>query len=360
MSKLTDGFFRGAVDRIKTLQRSDGAIPWYAGGVVDPWNHLEAVMGLNLCGEAEAVSKGFEFLINTQLPDGSWWGRLGSAVPIDDTLQNFSSDGMDTGEQIRETNFTAYVATAVWHDYLLHNNMNFIHRLWPVVTRALDFVCRHQTPHGDIVWISHAPTGDSDPIDPEILEQTDSLLTGNSSLFKSLSCGLKLAELMNESKSDWVNAHRLLGQALRDKPHRFQRQTGSDMKFSMDWYYPCLSGALSKKDSLDRLQARWDEFVVEGHGCRCVSHEPWVTVAETAELILTLKSLSMDDRAAEMLGWLDRQRDENGAYWIGFEYESKVFWPVEKPPWTAGAVILATDCVNDLSPASHLFLHQGL
>ena len=53
-------------------------------------------------------------------------------------------------------------------------------------------------------------------------------------------------------------------------------------------------------------------------------------MAETAELILTLKAVGMDDRAAEMLGWLDRQRDEQGAYWIGYEYDSEVFWPVGK------------------------------
>ena len=245
--KLTDGFFNGAVDRIKTLQRTDGAIPWYAGGVVDPWNHLEAVMGLNLCGETEAVRSGFAFLMDTQLEDGSWWGQLGSAVPIDDTLQNFSADGMDTGEQIRETNFTAYIATAVWHDYLLHQNMEFVETIWPAVVKALDFVCRHQTPHGDIIWLAHTQTSDKSIIPAETLEATDSLLTGNSSLYKSLACGLNLAALMNAPKPAWENVHHQLGQALRDKPHRFQRITASATKFSMDWYYPCLSGALTKQ-----------------------------------------------------------------------------------------------------------------
>ena len=38
-----------------------------------------------------------------------------------------------------------------------------------------------------------------------------------------------------------------------------------------------------------RLAARWNDFVMDGFGCRCVEDEPWVTVAETAELIHGIK-----------------------------------------------------------------------
>ncbi len=359
-NKLTNGYFNGAVARIRALQKKDGAIPWYEGGVVDPWNHLESVMGLNLCGEAEAVMLGFNFLFNTQLQDGSWWGQLGSAVPIDDELQNFSARGMDTGEKIRETNFTAYIATAIWHDYLLHQNIAFTTRAWPIVCKALDFVVRHQTMHGDIVWISHSDIADTSAIRSSTLEQTDALLTGNSSIFKSLACGLKLAKLMNDPQPSWEKAYFAVQKVLQDKFERFNRITKTDTLFSMDWYYPSLSGALTIGAASERLMARWDVFVVEGLGCRCVAHEPWVTVAETAELVLALNAIGKKEKAREILGWLERQRDEAGAYWIGYEYESQVFWPIEKPPWTAGAVILATDAVEELSPAHRLFVYDDM
>ena len=119
----------------------------------------------------------------------------------------------------------------------------------------------------------------------------------------------------------------------------------------MDWYYPVLSGALSDAQASERLATRWDDFVIEGFGCRCVDDAPWVTVAETAELIMALKAHGRDDQAEDMLGWLAQFRDENGAYWMGMQIEEKVFWPMERPAWTAGAVILATDAVHQITPA---------
>jgi hypothetical protein len=103
-----------------------------------------------------------------------------------------------------------------------------------------------------------------------------------------------------------------------------------------------------------RLAARWDDFVIDGFGCRCVVDEPWVTVAETAELIMALVAHGQHEKAAEMLGWLAQFRDENGAYWMGMQVEQKAFWPVERPAWTAGAVILAHDAVLRLTPAHHV------
>ena len=53
-----------------------------------------------------------------------------------------------------------------------------------------------------------------------------------------------------------------------------------------------------------------------------------------------------------MLGWLAQFRDESGAYWMGMQVEDQVFWPVERPAWTSGAVILAHDAVLHLTAAS--------
>ena len=55
MSVLTDGYFDGARAVILDLQNPDGSIPWFKNGVIDPWNHLEAAMGLNLIGERAAA-----------------------------------------------------------------------------------------------------------------------------------------------------------------------------------------------------------------------------------------------------------------------------------------------------------------
>ena len=47
--KLNNGYFDGAIAHICDIQTHQGAIAWFENGVIDPWNHLEAVMGLNLC-----------------------------------------------------------------------------------------------------------------------------------------------------------------------------------------------------------------------------------------------------------------------------------------------------------------------
>ena len=64
------------------------------------------------------------------------------------------------------------------------------------------------------------------------------------------------------------------------------------------------------------------------------------------------------EQAATHLGWLDRFRDADGAYWMGMQVEEETFWPVEQPAWTAGAVLLAHDAVHQMTPAHGLFIEN--
>ena len=56
--------------------------------------------------------------------------------------------------------------------------------------------------------------------------------------------------------------------------------------------------------------------------------------------------------ASRLLDWQSAQRDADGAYWMGWQFEEAIFWPQEKPSWTQAAVILATDALNAVTPAS--------
>jgi hypothetical protein len=345
MTQLGDAdlkdYFRGARDTILAVQNHDGSIPWFKNGVIDPWNHLEAAMGLSLIGARDAGEHAIAFLRNSQLEDGSWWGQLGSAVPIDEELHQFTMQGVEEGHKIRDTNFIAYIATAIWHHYCLHDDMDYAAANWPMVKAAMDFVIALQSPDGDIRWT--AP----DPQTPE----NDALVTGNSSIHKSLICAEKLAAALGEDGGPYQAAREKLAAALAHKPHRFDRTWAPKTRYSMDWYYPVLSGALGHEQEKARLAARWDDFVIDGFGCRCVADEPWVTTAESAELVMALMAHGDKARAEEHLSWLAQFRDENGAYWMGMQVEQHAFWPVERPAWTAGAVILAHDAVHQLSPA---------
>jgi hypothetical protein len=342
---IPSGYFDGAIARILDVQSEDGRIAWFKNGAFDPWNHLEAAMGLNIGGATEGADKAYKFLFDTQLEDGSWWGQLGSDVPIDDVQQNFSRQPLDTIRKTRDTNFIAYIATACWHYYLIRRDPAFLREAFPVVQKAINFVLDLQSPEGDIRWT--AP----DPNTPE----DDALLTGCSSIYKSLGNAIHLAAAAAQDCETWKIAHLKLGDALRFKPERFDRSWGSKERYSMDWYYPVLSGVLDQDIAKQRLLDRWDSFVVEGMGCKCVSDEPWVTTAESAELVLALKVNRQHDLAREHLSWLHKMRDERGAYWMGYQLQSEVFWPVECPPWTAGAVLLATDAVVEMTPAHALF-----
>ena len=65
----------------------------------------------------------------------------------------------------------------------------------------------------------------------------------------------------------------------------------------MDWYYPILGGVLRGHAAEARLASKWDTFVAPGRGVRCVSDQPWVTAAETCELVMALDAIGLHERA---------------------------------------------------------------
>jgi len=338
---LPEGFFDGAVDRILELQRDNGSIPWFDGGVFDPWNHTEAAMGLVVAGHIKEARKAFQYLADYQQADGSWWAQYGSAVP----MENSKYEGDGDEKYVRDTNFTAYIATGVWHYYLTTGDLQFLKDNWPIVRKAMEFVLSWQHEEGDVRWAA------DDPLSPE----DDALITGCSSIYKSLECAVHIAQALGEPYEDWFHARARLGNALRTKPERFDRTWESKSDFSMDWYYPVLAGVFEGNQARARLASLWDTFVSEGNGCRCVISQPWVTVAEACELTMALLAAGQPEKAKELYSWQHQWRDDSGAYWMGYQYEMNTPWPVERPAWTAGAVLLAADALVHATPAHHLF-----
>ena len=41
-------FYSSSVDYILEVQNQDGSIPWEKGKKLDPWDHIEAAMGLSI------------------------------------------------------------------------------------------------------------------------------------------------------------------------------------------------------------------------------------------------------------------------------------------------------------------------
>ncbi len=329
-------YLRPTVEFIIRSQEDSGAIPWFHGGHLDPWDHVEAAMGLSIGGEYAAAERAYRWLQENQLEDGSWWAAY--------------RQGEVENTERRESNFVAYVAVGVWHHYLVSGDESFMRSMWSTVENAIEFVLRLQTEHGEIHWAVKACG----------TPKEDALVTGCSSIFKSLECAHNIAVALGQHRPHWLLAREALGEALRHKPERFDRTWDSKARYSMDWFYPVLSGVYTGAPAQARLQRRWEEFVEEGMGVRCTSDEPWVTVAESCELTMALLAAGQHARAVTLYSWLHQWRHEGGAFWTGYQFIEDIMWPDERPTWTSGAILLAADALTHYTPAAQLFTRVSL
>ncbi|MCU1346718.1 MAG: hypothetical protein JWL70_2984 [Acidimicrobiia bacterium] len=334
---ITADEVRQTAGTIARLQRSDGMIPWFSGGHCDPWNHVETAMALDVAGFETEATLAYEWLRNTQRADGSWFNYY-----IGDTVE---AHGVE--DHKLDTNVIAYVATGVWHHYRLTENRAFLERFFPVVERAIEFVLGLQSPRGEIIWACHC---DAKP-------WSYALLTGSSSICLSIRCACALARALGDDRPEWELAAMNLASVIRNVPDAFEPKT----RWAMDWYYPVLSGALTTDESTTRLLDHYDTFVMGGRGVRCVSDEPWVTAAETAECALAHLVAGDPDSALELLSCTRRHRRDDGSYWTGLVHPGAVPFPdQESSAYTAAAVILVADAITGASAASDLFLGADL
>ena len=311
-------------------QYASGEIPWCRGEKTDPWDHVEAAMGLAVGGYLPEARRAFFWLAETQHDDGSWFAAYRRGVPQDRT---------------RDANMSTYVAVGLYHYYLISGNLDLVEEMWPTLERAVDFALGLQAPGGEIHW-ALSPEGKVDPV---------ALLTGSSSIYMSLKCALACARLLGIGRARWQLALERLGEAIRSRPHLFNM---TKSRFSMDWFYPVLCGAVTAEAARLRIEKSWRKFVVDGQGVLCVSDEPWVTLAETCELVLALSAMGNRNLAEIVFSWISNKRFEDGSYWTGYTFPDMIIWPEERFTWTNAAVVMAADALYDLTPAGRIFDHH--
>jgi hypothetical protein len=95
--------------------------------------------------------------------------------------------------------------------------------------------------------------------------------------------------------------------------------------------------------------------VVPGLGVRCVSDQPWVTGAETCELVIALEACGMRAEALEVFADAQRLRHPDGSYWTGWQFANSEPFPRERSSWTAAAVVLAADALTGFSHGAGIF-----
>jgi len=310
---------------IARTQEPSGAIPWSPFGHTDPWDHVESAMALSAAGLYQPALAAYEWCRREQRADGSWPIQYRAGV-----VEDANSD----------SNFCAYIATGVWHHLVITEDAGFAERMWPTVRAAIDFVIDLQQPGGEIGWARSS----AGPL-------TEALLTGCASIYQSIRCALALANRMGEPQPEWEVALGRLGHAITAHPEAFTDKP----HHSMEWYYPILGGALRGRRAHERIEQRWAEFVVGGLGIRCVNNRPWVTGAETCELVLTLDALGERDRAVEQFTNMQHLRERDGSYWTGLVYADGKRWPLERTTWTGAAVVLAADALSNSTPGASIF-----
>ncbi len=302
-------------EAIASVQASDGRIPWVSGGKADPWNLIEAAMALDATGHHDRARAALGWLAGRQLPHGGWYSYYVGDEVVDETL---------------DTNISAYVAVGVWHHFLATNDEGVLHRHWPMVDAAMDHVVSQQFSWGGIAWRA------DDPAD-------GALLTGSSSVHLSLACAIAMAGRLGHVRPEWEVALLLLADAITHRSELFLDKR----RWAMDWYYPILGGVIDGQAARDRIDAGWETFVVEGLGVRCVSDRPWITAAETCELVLALLVAGDRERAEQLFSWVHFLRHDDGSYWCGMNFEGGRFgepgeyFTADQPTWNSAAVVLA-------------------
>jgi hypothetical protein len=317
-TSLSRSDVRATVDAIARVQRPDGSIPWYDGGQVDPWNHVEAAMALDIGGRHAEAAQAYAWLAAMQRADGSWHAAYRDGEVVDATL---------------DTNLCAYIAAGLWLHLLCGAPVAELRMRFRCVERALDFVLSLQGEDGAVWWAC----------DANGRPWRRGLVTGSSCIHLSLACAARLGDALGMPHPEWHAARGRVRGALLDAPHSFKDKR----RWAMDWYYPVLCGVVTGRDALARIASRWDDFVVPERGVRCVSDRPWITAAETCELALALVRCGDRARAAELLEWAQHLRGDDAAYWTGANFtDGRIFPPDEQPTWTSAAVVLADSAIS--------------
>ncbi|MEY2397820.1 MAG: hypothetical protein QOJ00_994 [Actinomycetota bacterium] len=317
------------IESIAALQLDNGMIEWFPGGHADPWNHVETAMALAIGGYRDQADAAYHWLAGLQHDDGSWCSYYLAGDAIEDPR--------------RDTNVTLYVATGLWHHLRMFEDTAFIGEMFPMVRGAVEFALSLQEPGGELLW----------SLEPEDSPHRYALLTGSSSAAFSLRCAIGLANRLGIDVPEWELAAGRLAFTLANRPNAFEPKE----PWAMDWYYPVLCGALTGGRGRARLAERFEEFTRDRRGVRCVSDQPWITAAETAECSLSHLAVGQRDTAEWLLECTRFLRDDDGSYWTGLALKENVHFPAdERSAYTAAAVILADDALKEESPAWDVFV----
>ena len=217
--------------------------------------------------------------------------------------------GNEIKDPTLDTNVTCYVATGVWHHYLVTGDTAFLDELWPAVEPAIDFALDYQREIGRDRVARRRPRRRraahrlvEHPREPAVRDRDRRAARSRAPRLGALA---RLARHRRRAPARRVPRQGPLGDGLvLPDPRR---------------------RAARPRRARARRRRLGATFVVEGRGVRCVSDRPWVTAAETCELVMALDAIGADEHARRLFAWVQFLRADGGGYWTGANFDDERF-----------------------------------
>ena len=297
--------FEPSKNWIISNQSPSGAIFWDEKAKCDPWDHCECLIALAIYEEWEHFWRGVNWFFTNLNEDGLIYAEFQNEKP---------------SKLHYESHHAPYIIIPLVQASLIDQEQDYkkiltneqLLKLENVFEALNDF----KDEDGYFYWAKDS-NGYSD----------NSLITASMSIFLSLVAKDKSFPKFNTEM--WQE--------------KFNRDGVDRSRFSMDFYYPFLAGIKNnKKEFLDLL----DNYYVKGLGVKCVAEEPWVTIAESSECVISALIHDNENIAKQIFNDIQQFQNKDGIFPTGYQYKMEIFWPEEDSTWTNAAVIIAAHALS--------------
>ena len=297
--------FESSKNWIISNQSSSGAIFWDEKGKCDPWDHCECLIALAIYEEWEHFWRGVNWFFTNLNEDGLIYAEFQNEKP---------------SKLHYESHHAPYIIMPLIQASLIDKEQDYKKILTNEQLLKLENIFEvlddFKDEDGYFYWAKDS-NGYSD----------NSLITASMSIFLSLVAKDKSFPKFNTEM--WQE--------------KFNRDGVDRSRFSMDFYYPFLAGIKNnKKEFLDLL----DNYYVKGLGVKCVAEEPWVTIAESSECVISALIHDNENIAKQIFNDIQQFQNKDGIFPTGYQYNMEIFWPEENSTWTNAAVIIAAHALS--------------
>lgn len=307
--------FEKAKNWIIENQSSDGSIYWDKKGRCDAWDHCECLIALAIFEEWEAFDKGIEWIMKNINDEGLIFAEFNFGKPT---------------KKFFEAHHAAYVFLPLLQKYLIDGEKEYLKKLSKKLKQIYKGTSLFKDDDGYFYWAKNS-NGYLD----------NSLITASCSIELSRRAYERIFRVIEDG---FYESNEFLSDEMLNSS-KFNRDGIDRSRFSMDSYYPFMCGYVNDK----KINKFLDQFYVDGLGIKCVIEEPWVTLAESSEAVIALLKSGKRDLAQKIFIDLIQFKNKKGVFPTGYQYKLDLFWPEEQSTWTNAAVIMAADCLFDLT-----------